>query len=77
MKIKDKFEQLNKELGTDLDEFMGLTTFGTLLNLFEEGIEELRDEEITKKFGELLNLVLNKRIKLGEKECVKKGEELI
>lgn len=76
MKIKDKFRKLEDELGQEnAGMFLNLTTLGTIFNILEEGIQELGDEDIQLKFKELLDLVLDKREALGEKELDVKLEK--
>lgn len=68
MKIQDKVKEIVNIFGEDIDKYLGLTSLGTILNLLEDGINELKDEDISKKLKELINLIGDKREEILDKE---------
>ena len=67
MKLIEKIEELTKGNEKEIDKFLGLNSIGTILNLIEEGINELGYEDLNIKFKELINLILDKRKELGDR----------
>ena len=68
MKVGDKINEVLKILEQDSEKWMHLTITGSILNVLEEGIEELRDNEIFEEFLKLKELVINKREEILNKE---------
>jgi len=76
MKLKDKIKEsfgINQEL---VENFIRHSMIVSFFNLIEEGITELRNRKITKKFEDLQELIMDEREKLGETEIAdEKGEK--
>ena len=66
MKVKDKLEELEKTEG--LEAFFILSQVGSFINFMEDAIYEIDDDDLTEKYGELQNMIQDKRIAIGEKE---------
>ena len=68
MKLKDKMKEIvgiNEEL---INEFLDYNLVGSFINFMDEAVAELGNKEISKKFGELQDLIMKKREELGETE---------
>ena len=74
MKIKDKIKEIININEKEVDKLMGLNSFGTMLNIMDELISELKDEEIEIKFNALLKLVLDKREEILNTELTEKNK---
>mgnify|MGYP006910733650 CR=1 FL=1 len=70
MKIKEKIQEIINISEKDIDKFLALTSLGTMLNLIEEGFEELNDKEILSKFKEVINLIEDKREEILDKDIL-------
>ena len=68
MKLKDKIKEISGINESLIGQFLEYNMVGSFLNFIEEAINELGDEEITKKFEELQELIMDKRKKLNETE---------
>ena len=63
--LKEHLEILNSEMG---DKLFTYTIIGSLFNMLKEGIDELEDEEITKRVEQIQKLINNKLIEICKTE---------
>ena len=72
--INDKMIEIVKIDEKLMNEYLSLTTLGTIINLLEEGIDEISNKEIKVKFKELQNLIVNTRENIAKTEINVKRE---
>ena len=63
--LKEHLEILNSEMGNKL---FAYTIIGSLFNMLKEGIDELEDEEITKRVEQIQKLINNELIEICKTE---------
>lgn len=71
MKLKELINNSftkNEELEEIFEKYYNYTTMLSMFNTLEEAIEDLNDDEVTKKYEEILDLLIKKRIDCAEKE---------
>ena len=66
MKLKEKFEQLEKV--PEAEQFFRISQIGSFINFMESAIYEIDDDEITEKFQALQDTIISKREALAEVE---------
>lgn len=66
MKIKEKFEELNKL--PEMEEYFIISQIGSFINFMESAIYEIDDPEINDKFDALQDAIIKKREALAKIE---------
>ena len=72
MKVKDKLEEIvgiNEEL---INKFLEFNQVGSFFNFIEDAVNELHDKDLSEKFKELQELIIEKREEIGNKELEEK-----
>ena len=68
MRLGELIKKSIKDCGDDGDRYMELNTMGSIINMLQEGIDELSYDDISETWQELIDLIQNKREDLWNKE---------
>lgn len=66
MKLKDKIKKLNDGCEKEVEQYLEYTQLGTILNLLEDGVEEVGDEKLIGLWREMQTIIQDKRESLFE-----------